>query len=148
MNVEEFKKVIFGYTKEINENMNIAFHFLGEKYGLTLMQLRILMEIYRAGTHTVGSLAEASSVAGTNISTMCKRLEKEGFVQRIRDQIDERIVRIQLTEFGEKTILEIDDYLNNRISRILADDADETFKIITSGMDKINSLLQRIGRND
>ena len=148
MNIDEFKKIIFAYTKEMNENMNMAFHFLNEKYGLTLMQLRILMEIHRAGSHTVGSLAEASGVAGTNVSTMCKRLEKEGYLQRTRDQVDERIVRIMLTEYGKKTILEIDHYLNDKIANILGDEADETFKIITSGMEKINSLLQRIGRND
>lgn len=147
MNIVQFKNVIFSYSRKINESMNIAFSFLGEKYGITLIQLRLLMEINHCGAHTIGSLADAVSMAGANISTMCKKLEKQGLVRRIRDQADERVVRIELTEFGDKVITEIDQYLNEKLQSILANHADETFEMITAGMDKINSLLLKLGRD-
>ena len=147
MNIAEFKKVIFSYSRKINESMNIAFSFLGEKYGITLLQLRLLMEINHCGSHTIGSLADAVNMAGANISTMCKKLEKQGLVRRIRDQVDERVVRIELTDFGKKSMTEIDHYLNEKLNNILANQAEETFEMITAGMDKINSLLLKLGRD-
>ncbi|WML29951.1 MarR family transcriptional regulator [Neobacillus sp. OS1-32] len=148
MNLHEFKRIILEYHREINENVNTAFRFLGVNYGLTMLQFRLLMEIYRQGPHTIGSLAEACGIAGANISTMCKKLEKQGFVRRMRDQTDERVVRIRLTDFGEGTIREIDRYLNDKLTRILANEAEETFEMITAGMGKISSLLLKMGSDD
>ncbi len=147
MNLDDFKNIILDYQREINENMNNAFRFLGENHGLTMLQFRLLMEIYRQGPHTIGSLAEACGIAGANISTMCKKLEKQGFVERTRDQTDERVVTIRLTETGKAAILKIDQHLNEKITRILEDEAEETFEMITAGMGKINSLLQKMGKD-
>jgi len=148
MEISDFKKIIFDCSKRINESMNIAFHFLGEKYGITVIQLRILMEINRNGSHTIGTLADAVNMAGANISTMCKKLEKQGVVKRIRDKSDERVVRIELTDLGENLIQEIDHYVEEKISRALSDESDKTFQIITAGMEQINSLLQKMGRDE
>jgi MarR family transcriptional regulator, organic hydroperoxide resistance regulator len=148
MKVPEFKNIVWDYTRKIDENMNITLNSMGNKYGLTTMQLRILMELFQKGSKTIGSLAEDICIAGANISTMCKKLEKLGFVERNRAKEDERIVRIKLTEIGRQTILEIDNYFNEKISQNMADEAEETFETIISGMGKLYSLLQKISRND
>jgi DNA-binding MarR family transcriptional regulator len=148
MEMPEFKNIVWDYTRKINENMNTALSLMGNKYGLTTMQLRILMELFRKEPQTIGSLAEDICIAGTNISTMCKKLEKQGFVERNRAAEDERIVRIKLTEMGRQTMLKIDIYFNEKISQNMADEAEETFETIISGMEKLNSLLRKIGRND
>jgi len=148
MELDDFRKMILEYSREINENMSTAFRCIGENYGLTLMQHRILMELCQKESYTIGGLAEAVRIAGANISTMCKRLEKLGYVQRYRDDTDERIVRIELTQLGKKTIMEINHYLNNKLTRILGNDAEETFQVITAGMERINSVLQKMSMED
>jgi len=103
MNISEFKKVIWEYTRKINENTNKSFNPIFEEHGLTMLQARVLMELYYYGSNSIGNLAESTYVAGANISTICKRLEKEGLVERTRNQEDERIVMVVLTEMGNKS---------------------------------------------
>jgi MarR family transcriptional regulator, organic hydroperoxide resistance regulator len=144
METDDFKKLILDYTKKITDSTNSAFNSVGSRYGLTMMQLRLLMELQSSQRHTVGSLAAGICMAGANISNLCKKLEQQGFLQKKRDPNDERVVILKLTDKGEKTVKEIDSYFNERISKCMADEAEETFVIIINGMEKLNFLLQSI----
>lgn len=144
MNISEFKKVIWEYTRKINENTNKSFNPIFEEHGLTMLQARVLMELYYYGSNSIGNLAESIYVAGANISTICKRLEKEGLVERTRNQEDERIVMVVLTEMGNKILLDIDEKLNKVISNKICNESEETYQEIITGMKKLNDLLQKI----
>lgn len=144
METDEFKKLIWGYTKKIADSTDLAFNSIASRYGITMMQLRLLMELQSSVRHTVGSLAGGICIAGANISSMCKKLEQQGFLQKKRDARDERVVLLRLTEKGEKTIVEIDGYLNERIARFMKEQDEATFTMIIDGMEKLNSLLQSI----
>lgn len=144
METDEFKKLIWGYTKKIADSTDLAFNSIGARYGITMMQLRLLMELQSSERHTVGSLAGGICIAGANISSMCKKLEQQGFLQKKRDARDERVVLLKLTEKGEKTIVEIDGYLNERIARYMEEQDEAAFTMIIDGMEKLNSLLQSI----
>ena len=144
METDEFKKIIMGYTKKIAYSSDQAFNSVGARYGISIMQIRLLMELHTSGRHTVGSLAGVTCMAGANISSMCKRLEKQGFLQKKRDTKDERVVLIELTEKGEKAITDIDRYINERIAMFTAHENAEIFETIIDGMEKLNLLLQSI----
>jgi len=148
MDVTDFKKCIWDYTRKITESMNCIFSPVIESHGLTMMQARILMDLHHCGSHTVGSLADSICAAGTNISVMCKRLEGQGLVERVRNREDERVVRVVLTELGRKTVMEIDRQCNYKILRYLASEEEETFEDIIKGLQKLNILLQRINENE
>lgn len=144
MNISEFKKVIWEYTRKINENTNKSFNPIFEEHGLTMLQARVLMELYYYGSNSIGNLAESTYVAGANISTICKRLEKEGLVERTRNQEDERIVMVVLTEMGNKILLDIDEKLNKVISNKICNESEETYQEIITGMKKLNDLLKKL----
>ena len=76
MEIVEFKNTTWDILRSISDNMDKLFRPVGERYGLTMMQVRILLEV-GGRTRTVGSLGKSISVAGGNISAMCKKLEKE-----------------------------------------------------------------------
>lgn len=144
MEVAQFKNIVWDYTRKIGENMNTVFSPVGESYGLTMMQTRILMELYQYESHTIGSLADSVCVAGANISAMCKRLEGQGLLERVRNREDERVVRVVLTKQGKETVLEIDTSFNDKISHHLENETEETFESIILGLQKLNELLQRM----
>jgi MarR family transcriptional regulator, organic hydroperoxide resistance regulator len=121
-----------------------VFSPVGECYGLTMMQTRILMELHQYDSHTIGSLADSVCVAGANISAMCKRLENQGLLERVRNREDERVVRVVLTKQGKETVLEIDTSFNDKISRHLVNETEETFEGIILGLQKLNELLQKM----
>jgi DNA-binding MarR family transcriptional regulator len=144
MEVAQFKNIVWDYTRKIGESMNSVFSPVGENFGLTMMQTRILMELHQYETHTIGSLADSVCVAGANVSNLCKRLENQGLLERVRNKEDERVVRVLLTEVGKETVLEIDNLFNDKITKHLMNENEETFEGIILGLQKLNELLQRM----
>ncbi|MGB7605688.1 MAG: MarR family winged helix-turn-helix transcriptional regulator [Lutisporaceae bacterium] len=144
MEVAEFKKIVWCYTRKIGESMNSVVSPISEKYGLTMMQTRILMELHQYESHTIGSLADSICVAGANISAMCKKLEGQGLLERVRNRADERVVRVVLTSLGKETVLEIDRLYDDKISQYFINENEDTFDDIILGLQKLNDILQKI----
>lgn len=141
MDTTDFKYMLWDNTRKINEEMNAALNAWGSKYELSALQLRILMDIYKSGPQSVGCLASNVAIAGTNISTMCKKLEKLGFLARTRDRGDERIVHIQLTLQGTDIIKELDDCFEKKILSAMGEDMNESLQTIIFAMEKLNHIL-------
>ncbi|WIV13793.1 MarR family transcriptional regulator [Proteiniborus sp. MB09-C3] len=148
MDVSDFRNIIMDYTRQITDSLGNILSPLCDQYGLTMLQLRILMELYQYGSHTVGSLANNMKVAGANISPMCKRLESKRLLERIRDQEDERVVKIALTKMGKDMVLEIDKELNEKFSQQINNETEEAFEDIILGLEKLNTLLQKINQTE
>ena len=144
MNVSDFKNTMWDYTRKISDSMNNAFCPICEKYGLTMMQVRILVELYNCESHKVGSLADSVSIACANLSPMCKKLESKGFLERVRNQDDERVVKVVLTKTGKEIVFEIDTSLNEKILQQTDGKSEETFNAIILGLQKLDMLLQQI----
>jgi len=144
MEAAKFKNIAWDYTRKIAESMNCVFSPVIENYGLTMMQTRILMELYSYESHTIGSLADRICVAGANISAMCKKLESQGLLERIRNREDERVVRVVLTKLGKETAMEIDKSCNDKISQHLVVENEEIFDEIILGLQRLNELLQKV----
>lgn len=148
MKAIEFKKVVWGYTRKIAENMECIFSPVYDECGLTMLQTRILIELHHYGPHTIGSLGESICVAVANVSAMCKRLEAHGMLERIRSREDERVVKVALTELGQATVNKIDQAFNDRILQYLAQEAEENFDEIILGLQKLDDMLQRISKSN
>ncbi|MDD3851740.1 MAG: MarR family winged helix-turn-helix transcriptional regulator [Firmicutes bacterium] len=144
MDVTIFKRMIWDYTRKISENSKSVFCPICEQHGLTMLQVRILMELYKNKDHNIGSLADGISIAGANISAMCKKLEKKGLVVRIRDQNDERVVKVYLAKKGQDIAAQIDQAFDEKISRYVGDELGETLEDIITGLEKLNELFQKM----
>ena len=146
MELDYFKNLIWEYTRKIAESSSDLFSPAGEKYGLTMLQVRILMCLTKCGSHTIGSLAAHTGIAGTNLSAMCKKLEGKGLIERVRNQEDERVVKVVLTKQGMEVVSDINKCLNDKISCHLACEPEETFRDIILGLQKLNALLQKMSK--
>jgi len=147
MDISNFKNMIWDYTRKINENTNSIFSPVCERFGLTVLQVRILIELHRYESLTIGSLAKCVYAAGTNISAMCKKLEHMGFLKRVRDQEDERVVKVFLTENGERVIQEVNGLLDEKILENVSEDAEKVFNDIIKGMKKLSDLMENIANS-
>lgn len=145
MEIVEFKNITWELLRSISDNMDKLFRPVGEQYGLTMMQVQILREIGQ-GHCTVGSLGKSMSVAGGNISAMCKRLEKEGFVRRSRDQEDERIVNVALTAKGQEAMEQIQRDLQSLYAELFDQENQEDLQNMIAGLKKFNQLIQKLLR--
>lgn len=144
MNICSFRNQVFDLIRSISGNLEATFQPIMNEYKLTTMQVRILMEIKISDCHNVGSLGKVMGIQGGNASSMCKNLEKEGLLRRIRDTKDERIVNLVLSEQGEHTIEQINQYLCKKYEPILNFQTSKDLQSIMEGMQNLNKLLIKI----
>ena len=70
------------------------------KLGLTYPQYLVMLVLWEKGQQSVGALGQALHLDSGTLTSLLKRLEKAGFVTRLRDSADERRVMIELTADG------------------------------------------------
>lgn len=78
-----------------------------KKYGMTSPQFIALQWISETGTLTIGELSNKISLAFSTTTDLIDRLEKKGFVKRVQDEKDRRVVRIHILDKGTKIINEV-----------------------------------------
>lgn len=144
MNLTSFKNQIWDLLRGVSDDMETIFQPITQNYGLTMIQVRILLELNMNGAQSIGALGKTIGIAGGNMSAMCKKLQQLGFVTRIRDDRDERIVKVTLSGQGEDTIHEVDELLIQRYSQCLAGENEEDLDNIIEGLKKLRILLQRL----
>lgn len=139
MEPAEFKNQVWALMRDITDRMNGVFHPIIDRYGLTIMQMRVLFEIRQEDGCTVSGLSRRVCAAGTNVSALCKRLEREGLLERSRDPRDERVVHITLTGEGRRTVDEVDALVTRAFPLLNEEDAE----VILDGMQRLSLLLQK-----
>ena len=69
--------------------------------GLTLLQACVLGHLYWQDA-AVGDISELAVMDQANASSLCKKLEREGFLTRTRQASDRRVVILSLTPKGRE----------------------------------------------
>lgn len=138
------KNELWDIIRMITVNMDSVFNPIVKFYGLTMIQSRILISIGKCSNTNIGNISEMLDISSPNVSNMCKKLEKHGFIIRNRSQEDERIVTLELTEKGMETLKNINKDLNQKFKPILDSKSDEDFEDIITGMRKLNELLREL----
>ena len=83
------KEVVRQYRKPL-ENLN-----------LTYTQYIVMMVLWEFGGMTEGELGKKVHLDSGTLAPMLKRLEKQGYINRVRPENNERKLFISLTEEGE-----------------------------------------------
>jgi DNA-binding MarR family transcriptional regulator len=65
-------------------------------------QLKAMAAFHEDRRYSMGELCKIANVKMPSMTEVVDRLEKEGFVERVRDSEDRRVVRVQLTSSGRK----------------------------------------------
>ena len=71
-----------------------------EPMGLTYPQYLVMLLLWERDGRSVNALGQPLQLDSGTLTPLLKRMEKAGFVTRRRDDKDERITRIHLTEQG------------------------------------------------
>lgn len=72
-----------------------------EPMGLTYPQYLVMLLLWERDGRSVNELGQPLMLDSGTLTPLLKRMEKAGFVARTRDDRDERVTRIVLTEAGK-----------------------------------------------
>ncbi|SIS65935.1 MarR family winged helix-turn-helix transcriptional regulator [Alicyclobacillus vulcanalis] len=88
--------------------------------GLTAGQFFTMRMIRSEGRLKVSQLAERLEVTPSAITVMIDRLEHHGYVSRLRDEEDRRVVVIELTEAGRAKLAEVERAWHNMMREMVS----------------------------
>ena len=71
-----------------------------EKLGLTYTQYIVMMVLWEHGDMTEGEIGKKVHLDSGTLAPLLKRLEKQGYISRSRQDADERSLFVKLTEEG------------------------------------------------
>ncbi|MDE2319052.1 MAG: MarR family transcriptional regulator [Rhodospirillales bacterium] len=69
---------------------------------LTYPQYLVMTVLWEEDDQSVGQLGTKLSLESSTLTPLLKRMEADGLLSRHRDKQDERVVRVKLTEQGDK----------------------------------------------
>lgn len=95
----------------LRTNLDRILSPVAAQFGLTPLQSVMLHLISQSEETTVGSLFRELDLNQGNVSSVCKKLECDGYITRNKSQRDERIYVISLTVKGKDTIRKMEDEL-------------------------------------
>lgn len=104
-------------------------------FPITPPQFTALLWLEEEGDLTIGELSQKMYLACSTMTDLIDRMEKNGVVERVRDDRDRRVVRIHLLEKGTEIITEVMEarrkYLENVLARLSDDEAIEIKKYLS-----------------
>ena len=80
---------------------------IADRLGINLTDLRCLDVLDQRGTIAAGELAAALGLTTGAVTTMLDRLERGGYVRRLRDAVDRRRVLVEPTEHVQRLAQEL-----------------------------------------
>ncbi|WP_243342253.1 MarR family transcriptional regulator [Anaerococcus sp. AGMB09787] len=141
----EYNNSIFSMIREISHKIDLLLQDTANELKLTPLQLKMIIILYANKNKevSIGNLGKAIGITGGNISNICKRLEKQGFVKRKRSEEDERVVNVVLTEEGDRAAKMVNDYFT-RLGKELPDkDVNVNLKTIVKELGALDILLDK-----
>ena len=107
--------------------------------GLTLLQACVLGHLYQQDA-AVGDISGLAVIDQANASSLCKKLEQEGYLTRTRRASDRRVVILSLTPRGRETVERLQARLNHYLDLLnaLPTDAKEE---LNRGFQAANQML-------
>lgn len=113
------------------------------KYDLNLLEVLILYSISERNDLSIGDVYKSMNLNQGNLSSMCKKLEKKGYLIRNRDKNDQRTVILEITQNGEETLNEINEELD-KLYRIVEEIPQENVKKAINGLECFAGIIQEI----
>lgn len=109
---------------------------------IKIVQLDVLMNLYRHPGMSQHDLARRLLVGRSNITMLLPQLEKQGLLRREADVKDKRVMRMFLTEQGEELLMEALKVYTALIDRVMAHSTPEECDMMGEVMVRIAEALK------
>ena len=118
------------FTKELNKT-----------YQVSAPQLHCLLALHEYGPLPPSQIARYIMVKSSTVTGIIDRLEQKGFVERLRNSPDRRVITIQLTEAGKGLARNAPPPIQHKIVDGLRRLPDGEIKQIITSLSKLTKML-------
>jgi DNA-binding MarR family transcriptional regulator len=121
------KNALFEFADKINQIMPVMFREFARrqvselyKGKITIPQFLLLESLYRDGESKMTALANLMRVSTAAMTGTVERLVRDGYVMRVYDPGDRRIVKIKLTRKGNKLVKGVGEHRRRMVIKIFS----------------------------
>jgi len=104
---------------------------------VTGQQFKVLMVLRRRQPCKTSDLSEAFSVSPGSMSIMLNSLVDDGFIERLHDDTDRRVILLRLTSKGETLVTEIYEKILSKLEKIVS-------KLSCEEIRQLNALIEKV----
>lgn len=134
-------------VKALHRQFKKQFHeFMGGQE-LTVPQIFLLRELIKKGPASISNLAERLNLANSTVSGIVDRLERDGFVKRVRGT-DRRVVYVQLTERAESFKEQVPQFHQKFLNELLTGVDEKSLAEMYNSFKKVSDLILRFEDKD
>ncbi|MGI6451720.1 MAG: MarR family winged helix-turn-helix transcriptional regulator [Desulfitobacteriia bacterium] len=141
-------KELAGHLDSLLQRLSVLTHRqknqFAEEIGISRQQFDVLCIIYEKGQITMGELCREISSACSTATDLADKLEKAGYVERIREKRDRRVVRLNILPKGEKLIKSVIERRAGRLAGIMNTFEEEDLKNTLSFLETLTDKLERL----
>lgn len=116
--------------------------------GVSMAHLHLMTLLERHGRMAMSRIAELHDVSLSNATGLVDRIEERGYVARIRDGDDRRVVHVQLTDEGVRKLREVELFRDDMMQRILSRLDDESLAGVAMALDDLRTAVTELVRDD
>jgi len=138
------QKLIEQVTWAIYTNSTAAVFFhtaIAERVGLGATEEKTLL-ILSSGPLTAGEIAQQTGLTTPSVTSLIDRLEKKGFVHRVRDTQDRRRVIVELDQARFADLTKVFGTLQGHFDPLLEGYSDEQLQTILDFLSRMTSMAQ------
>jgi MarR family transcriptional regulator, organic hydroperoxide resistance regulator len=117
-------------------------HLVGSE--LSHAQFELLIELDERGELPAGELAAAARLTPATVTQMLDHLAESGHVERVRSEIDRRVVVSRLTEQGRGKIEAKRAAWQSRWQAALGDVSERDLRVATGVLEKLGAMFEEV----
>ena len=144
MSNQNWQDQLVELIRDIADQIHLILTNFYKPYGLPAVQASVLSELDRGGPRNLTDLADALTMGKSNLSPLCKRMEAAGFLHRVRDQDDQRVVHIDLTDYARQVMEEIHRNIESDYVPTLTPSSEEEREKMLEGLLLLRSHLRPV----
>lgn len=137
--------VVFNLVRLANrivQDLEVEVH---RSAGWSWAGFRVMFTVLVAGELKPREISRLSGVSRASVSSVLNTLERDGFVERVRESTDRRLVTVRLTEMGRRNLLNSYRSHNRRELEWVSELSDKEQVVL---IELLRRLLARPGHHD
>ncbi|MGE5560735.1 MAG: MarR family winged helix-turn-helix transcriptional regulator [Chloroflexota bacterium] len=110
-------------------------------FDITPPQFNALLTLSDHGSLTMGELCDHLYLACSTATDLIDRMERNGLIERQRDQNDRRVIRLRITERGQEIISKVIEARHQYLNGILEPVSPQEKEHIVCSLNQLYSLM-------
>ena len=116
---------------------------------LSMNEVHILENIQKTSDNSMSHIAKRLMVTQGTLTTNVAKLVTKGYVERLRDPADKRVVRLNITEKAEEVLKVHDDFHREMIDKTIGDLGLDENEVLIQSLENILEYFRQVyGQDD